>query len=56
MDDSVKSAGQASAEEVDDAVTEVARMLSEWEDSGELTTAFAYRVVQRVRQIDRKRD
>lgn len=44
---------QAGVED-DEAVRGVARMLSEWEDSDELTTAFARRVVERVREADRK--
>ena len=49
--------GQAGAEEkqaIDAIVAEVARMLSEWEGSGELTTAFARRVVATVFRLKRK--
>ncbi len=38
----------------DASVAEVARMLSEWEDSGELTTAFAHRVVATVFRLQRE--
>ena len=38
----------------DAIVAEVARMLSEWEDSGELTTAFARRVVATVFRLQRE--
>lgn len=38
----------------DAIVAEVASMLSEWEDSGELTTAFARRVVATVFRLQRE--
>lgn len=47
-----RQAGAKTEGHDDEAVRRVARMLSEWEDSGELTTAFARRVVAAVRKID----
>lgn len=38
----------------DDLVSEIARMVSDWEDSDELATPFAVRVVSRIRQYDRE--
>lgn len=38
----------------DDLVGEIARMVSDWEDSDELATPFAVRVVSRIRQYDRE--
>lgn len=46
MDDSVEKTRQSGPD--DDLVREVARMVAEWEDSDELTTEFARRVIQKV--------
>lgn len=48
-----RQAGVKAEDHDDEAVRRVACMLGEWEDGGELTTAFARRVVAVVRKIDR---
>ena len=48
---------QAIAEEKpapDTTVAEVAHMLSEWEDSDELTTVLAHRLVATIFRLDRE--
>ena len=44
----------AAADISGDLVSEISRMVSDWEDSDELATPFAVRVVSRIRQYDRK--
>lgn len=48
-----RQVGTHNGQSTEVVVAEVARMMSEWEDSGELTTTFARRVVAVVRQAGR---